>query len=96
MMSHRLLTLWDIARVFGCPEELDNKTRLLKTTHGLVLEHEDIKVILNLDMPSLMARFHDAIRLYGSYWRRKLIFYPVVKPVSYDNNQPGQTYPLIQ
>lgn len=96
MMSHRLLTLWDIASVFGCPEELDSKTRLLKTTHGLVLEHEEIKVMLNLDMPSLMARFHGAIRLYGSYWRRKLIFYPVVNPVSYDNNQPGQTYPLIQ
>ena len=67
MMSYRLLTLWYIASVFGCPEELDNKTILMKTTHGLVLEHEEIKVILNLDMPSLMARFHGAIRFYESY-----------------------------
>lgn len=50
MMSHRLLTLWYIASVFGCPEELDSKTILMKTTHGLVREHEEIKVILNLDI----------------------------------------------
>lgn len=67
----------------------------MKTTYGLVLEHEEIKVILNLDMPSLVAGFYRAVSFYESYWRRKLIFYPVVNPVSYDN-QPGQSDPLIQ